>query len=331
MFTLAHAAVGDKADFTSLSRAKFYQGKLSADDLKGKVVFIEYWGMHCPPCLATMPQLQELYAKYKDKGFVLIAAHHQRATPEEVAAYFKQNKLTFPSCEFYELPQGPVPSGLPYSVLVGANGKVVAMGRPSEVEPKVEAEMKKVLGGAPILCNLTLKKYQKLETTVLEGAPNIEAKIEPLRSKSGDAEAQAICKEFDAWVESCKTAISECRDKDALEFVAKAAALRKSVPSVTDYDEAATGLMADPAYAKLSDIRKKMKAMRKKMAEGKKVSPKAVEAMQEGVRAVNSEDAGIQGSAANLASELENLATEAAASGSKKTKDNDRKKRGATR
>jgi thiol-disulfide isomerase/thioredoxin len=43
------------------------------DQLKGKVVMVNFWATWCPTCKAEMPQWQKLYDAYKDKGFELIA------------------------------------------------------------------------------------------------------------------------------------------------------------------------------------------------------------------------------------------------------------------
>jgi len=325
------AAVGEKADFSSLDRASFYQNKVSSSDLRGKVVFIEYWGMHCPPCRAAMPKLQELYSKYKSQGFVLLATHCQMSTPEQIKAYFKENKLTFPSCSQFRLPQGQPQGGIPFSVLVGADGKVVAMGYPTEVEAKVEEEVKKAAGGLPILSDIELDKYSKMRNTILEGASNIEAKIDSLRQKEGDEEAQLICQTFDSWLERRKNAISECRQHDALAFVIQANTLKKSVPSVKDFDEALAELTANPAYSTLNDVRKKEAAMRKKLENGKKVSPKAVENAISLLSALPDTDPGIAGSAENLKNSLTDLAEQAKDSNGKKAPKKDKKKRGSKR
>lgn len=327
--TLLHvswAAVGERADFSSLDSVPFYQNKIASSDLRGKVVFIEYWGMHCPPCRAAMPKLQELYAKYKSQGFVLIASHCQLASPEQINSYFKENRFTFPSCNQFRLPQGQPQGGIPFSVLVGSDGKVVAMGYPTEVEAKVEEEVKKAAGGLPILGDIELDKYSKMRHTILEGAPNIEAKIATLRQKEDDEEARLICQTYDSWLERRKAAIAECRQHDALAFVSQANTLKKSVPSVKDFDDAIAELTATPSYGTLNDVRKKETAMRKKLEDGKKVSPKAVENALSLLSELPGDDPGIAGSAENLKNSLTELAGQAKASVARKAPKKDKKK-----
>lgn len=45
---------------------------LTADDLKGKVVLLDFWAIWCGPCIATFPHLREWQEKYSDKGLVII-------------------------------------------------------------------------------------------------------------------------------------------------------------------------------------------------------------------------------------------------------------------
>lgn len=41
---------------------------LSPEDLQGKFVVIDCWATWCPPCRASMPELADLYAKYRPLG-----------------------------------------------------------------------------------------------------------------------------------------------------------------------------------------------------------------------------------------------------------------------
>lgn len=40
--------------------------------LKGKVVLLDFWATRCPPCVALMPKLKELYDKYHAQGFEIV-------------------------------------------------------------------------------------------------------------------------------------------------------------------------------------------------------------------------------------------------------------------
>ncbi len=48
---------------------------LSSDDLKGKVVLIDFWTYSCINCRRTLPYLKKWWQKYKDKNFLLIGIH----------------------------------------------------------------------------------------------------------------------------------------------------------------------------------------------------------------------------------------------------------------
>jgi thiol-disulfide isomerase/thioredoxin len=60
---------------------------INLSNYKGKIVLLDFWGSWCGPCRASHPHLKELYAKYKSKGFEIIAiAQEKGKTVEESKA-----------------------------------------------------------------------------------------------------------------------------------------------------------------------------------------------------------------------------------------------------
>lgn len=51
---------------------------LTLKELRGKVVLIDFWTYSCINCIRTLPYLKDWYAKYHDKGLVIVGVH----TPE---------------------------------------------------------------------------------------------------------------------------------------------------------------------------------------------------------------------------------------------------------
>lgn len=48
--------------------------EIRLSDYKGKVVILDFWATWCGPCIASMPHTNELGAKYKDQGVVVVAS-----------------------------------------------------------------------------------------------------------------------------------------------------------------------------------------------------------------------------------------------------------------
>jgi thiol-disulfide isomerase/thioredoxin len=72
------------------------QKSLALGDLRGKVVFLNFWATWCGPCRAEMPSMEALYQRFKDEGLEILAVNYGESE-QKVAAFFEQLNLSFPS------------------------------------------------------------------------------------------------------------------------------------------------------------------------------------------------------------------------------------------
>lgn len=96
---------------------------INLKELKGKIIFINYWATWCPPCVAEMPSIQSLYSDYKDKiAFVFITSDDKI----KVTKFYKKNNYNLPT---YNLNSAIAPEistqSLPTTFIIDKNGKIV--------------------------------------------------------------------------------------------------------------------------------------------------------------------------------------------------------------
>ena len=75
------------------------QGPVKLSELRGKVVLLDFWATWCTFCVKTMPRLNALHEKYKDRGLVIIGLNEfegnikgEPATRAQELEYFRQFK-----------------------------------------------------------------------------------------------------------------------------------------------------------------------------------------------------------------------------------------------
>ena len=79
---------GQPAKAPAINMKSWIGQTVSDDELKSKVILLDFWNIHCGPCVKSMPDLQKLYEKYKDQGLLVIgcAGGNQQKTQEFLAA-----------------------------------------------------------------------------------------------------------------------------------------------------------------------------------------------------------------------------------------------------
>lgn len=98
---------------------------ISVSDLKGKVVFINFWASWCPPCRAEFPSVQKFYDKYsshQDMVFLTVNLDDDVALGQ---TYLKKNGFTVP----FLIPTGSIPKeiydgSLPTTVVLDKKGEI---------------------------------------------------------------------------------------------------------------------------------------------------------------------------------------------------------------
>lgn len=101
--------------------------QLSLRDLRGKVVFLNFWATWCPPCIEEMPAMEKLHRDLEKDGLVILAINFQEG-PERVKEFFTKHNLTFTALldrdgKVSELYQA---WGLPVSVVINKRGEIAA-------------------------------------------------------------------------------------------------------------------------------------------------------------------------------------------------------------
>jgi len=139
----ADDAVRQKADFTLTD----LQGKtwtLSA--LRGKVVLVNFWATWCPPCRKEMPDLEALYERFKDQGFVILAISDEEA--DKVQPFLAERKITYPVMldpgrkvnELFQV------EGIPKSFVYNREGKLVT----ESIDMRTQAQFLEMLAQAAL-------------------------------------------------------------------------------------------------------------------------------------------------------------------------------------
>ena len=102
------------------------------NQLRGRVVLIDYWASWCPDCLRALPSVSAAYRKYHDKGFEIVGISLD-TDQEALAGFLKKHAMPWPQ-EYdgkgwqtvYATKYGV--GGIPEMWLVAPDGKVAATG-----------------------------------------------------------------------------------------------------------------------------------------------------------------------------------------------------------
>ncbi len=140
--------IGAQAPAFSLPTAS---GKpIALDDLRGQVVYVDFWASWCGPCRRSFPWMNALQQRFGGRGLAIVAVNVDKRRPD-AERFLQQYPAGFPVV--FD-PAGTVPTaygvpGMPTSYLIDAKGNVVAIEqgffdeRRAALEARIEALLAK--------------------------------------------------------------------------------------------------------------------------------------------------------------------------------------------
>ena len=134
------ALAGNKVDSLNVVAAAMKD----ASQLKGKVVYVDFWASWCGPCRKSFPWMKELAARYQDKGLKIVTVNLDRdrkAADKFIAEYQIPYDVVFDVsgdiAKRYEL------DAIPSSYVYGRDGKLKSSHR--GFDPNKVAEIDSVI------------------------------------------------------------------------------------------------------------------------------------------------------------------------------------------
>ena len=116
-------------------------GALNLSQYKGKTVYLDFWASWCGPCKQSFPWMNDMQTRFGGKGLQVVAVNVDQKT-EDAKAFLEANPALF---DVAFDPSGKVPrsyaiKGMPTSVLIGPDGRVLMVHTGFKDEHRAELE-----------------------------------------------------------------------------------------------------------------------------------------------------------------------------------------------
>ena len=121
--------------------------EVKLSDFKGKYVFIDFWASWCGPCKPQIPFLKAANDKFKSKNFVMIgiSLDNNRDAWLKAVGSHKMDWLQLSALKSWKEPAATAyeVNAIPFNILIGPDGKILAKGLYNEDIDKKLSELVK--------------------------------------------------------------------------------------------------------------------------------------------------------------------------------------------
>ena len=142
-----HAGLEGKP-MPALDLTGWVNGEVKPEDMKGKVVVVDFYATWCGPCMAAIPHNNELLKRYKDKGLVVVGVCTSSRGQEKMEETAKAKGIEYPTArdEHLKSQKAWAVHYYPTYALVDRKGTVRIIGLQPEY---VEQVIQKLLAESP--------------------------------------------------------------------------------------------------------------------------------------------------------------------------------------
>ncbi|MFH1230905.1 MAG: hypothetical protein V1709_05345 [Planctomycetota bacterium] len=191
-----------KTTIDNITFGKLLMGdEVTKEDLQNCVVGVQFWGVENMTSRMVLTQFVDIYNKYKPNGFILLGFHSSGASKEDIIAFCKSTRISFPIYQGGEvsgLGDAPLTNPL-FSdrvsrlILFDHKGNMIFDGHPIDAFPKLAAAMK--AAPDPIIGEGPYKKLDKIAQKIKEhkefGKILSTLKTKHITSTDADEKAEA--------------------------------------------------------------------------------------------------------------------------------------------
>jgi thiol-disulfide isomerase/thioredoxin len=95
-------------------------------DLQGKVIFVNFWATWCPPCLAEMPGINQLYSRFKGNPNIVFVTVDVDQQLTKSGRFLREHGWNLPLYQVIgTLPQALSSESIPSTIIFDRRGKIV--------------------------------------------------------------------------------------------------------------------------------------------------------------------------------------------------------------